>query len=191
MPPAVPGRQPGETAYQYRARRTQALYGQTPYARRVASARAKGQTLTQARRGRAVATPAQEYEQRAAATAAAHGATPYQMAVARADAWLTANGYTPATTGMSASALRRVEPRLRYINENSPTGQLTPALIHAAATMEADGELEPGWITDRIAKRYQSMIDFMNGDKARGNFYWFFDGGDGEEYPWAAWWYYH
>lgn len=188
--PAIPPRQPGETPYAYRTRRSLALYGQTPYQRRISLGFARGKTRQEAR-GKPLTTES-EYERRNRISIEQTGFTVTQRRNMAIDAWLASNGYSPATTGMSQTALRRIQPRLRWINENTSIGgQLTPGLIRDAIDMERSGEYEVGWVTDRVFKRYDSMRDFKNGSNATGNYYWFNEGGAEAEIGWAAWWYYH
>lgn len=195
MPPAVPRippRQATETRAAYEKRRSVALTGKTPYQRRIERGLATGQTRTQAR-GQAPATGESEYERRARRSQEQYGQTPYQRRIARQDAWLTANGFTPVTTGLSWTALRKIQSRLQWINANtSANGGLTPDLMLEYSEMEREGELERGWITDRVFKRYDAMLSFMNGSTQPGNFYWFSEGGsENAGTPGAAWWFYH
>ena len=190
--PAIPPRQPGETAYAYRKRRSLALTGQTPYQRRIARGTAGGLTRQQAR-GHAPDTTETEYQRRVRLSVERTGQTPYQRRIAAQDQWLVAHGFEPATTGMSWSGLRRIQSRLAWINANtSPGGELSPDLLEEYAEMEKTGELPRGWIADRIFKRYDSMVEFMAGSNQTGNFYWFNEGGSENAGTYSAnWWYYH
>lgn len=188
--PAVPPRQPGETPYAYRKRRSLALTGKTPYQRRIERGLALGRTRQEAR-GKPVTTET-EYGRRNRISIEQTGLTVTQRRNQAIDFWLLTHGFSPATTGMSQTALRYIQPRLRYINEHtSPGGSITPGLIRDAIDLEAEGEYERGWVTDRVFKRYDSMREFADGRNATGNFYWFLEGGASADPSWQLWWYYH
>lgn len=188
--PAIPPRQPNETAYAYRTRRSLALYGQTPYQRRIARGLAAGKTRQEAR-GKPL-TAETEYQRRNRLSVQRTGLTVTQRRNQAIDFWLLTHGFTPATTGMSQTALRHIQPRLRWINDNTaPGGKITPGLIREAIEYERIGEYEPGWVTDRVFKRYDAMREFEDGRNQTGNWYWFNEGGASADPSWQLWWYYH
>lgn len=193
--PNVPPRQPGETPYAYRLRRSLALTGETPYQRRIRLGQGRGQHGTPAIPGLAPAES--EYERRNRLSIQQYGETITQRRNRIADTWLAAHGYTAQATGMSQTALRHVYPRLKWINEQTtknytiPGAPITPDLIRDAIELEKVGEYERGWVTDRIFKRYDSMVEFMQGRRFTGNWYWFNEGGASADKSWQLWWYYH
>ena len=198
MPPAVPpvpARQPGESRYAYQKRRSVQLTGQTPYQRRIARGAAAGQSRGQARgHGPVPGVPGSgqpqlsEYQRRAQRTMELYGQTPYQRRIERIDAWLTDNGYTPDSTGLSWTRLRTIYARLRWIQENSSqNGGIDPYRLGEAVEMEGYA-----WVIDRLYKKYDSMVAFRNGSNQPGNFYWFWEGGqENAGTDTANWWYYH
>lgn len=190
MPPAVPPRQPGESRYAYSNRRSLALTGKSLYQRRVESGLASGLSRREARGHGGGLT---EYQRRNLRSVEQTGLTLYQRRIQAIDSWLSQNGFTPVTTGLSWTALRRIQPRLKWINENtSPGGRLTPDMILERTDMEKLGTIERGWVTDHVFKRYEAMYEFqVNGNRAPGNFYWFNEGGSDEPRETAQWWYYH
>ena len=196
MPPAPPGmpqilpRQPGESAYSYRNRRSIALTGQTLYERRKASGLSRGLTTSEAR-GHAPAPNGQtEYQRRRARTMERYGLTPSQLRYQQLDTWLAINGFSPATTGFSQTQLRQLAPRLKWMNENSaPGGEIYPALLYEARQMEFEDDVEPEWTYNRIMQRYDAMYEFkVMHNRELGNFFWF-----RERIPdmSTVWWYYH
>lgn len=196
MPPSPPGvpqilaRQPGESAYAYRNRRSIALTGQTLYQRRKQSALSRGLTISEAR-GHAPSPSGQtEYQRRRARTLSLYGLTPSQLRYRQLDEWLAINGFSPATTGFSQTQLRALAPRLKWMNENSvPGGEIYPGLLLESKEMEADGDLEKEWTFQRINERYDAMYEFkVMHNKELGNFFWF-----RERIPdmSTVWWYYH
>lgn len=197
MPPRVPNilpRQPGETPYAYRNRRSIALTGQTLYERRRASGIARGLT-TADYRGHQTTAAGTEYERRRASAVRRTGFTPSQLYYMKIDAELIAAGYTPASTGMSQTNLRRVWPRLKWINAHtSPGGELTPDVILEATDMEREGSLYVRFAYDHINQRYESMYNYKElFDNTDGNYWWFneymaeYDG----QQSLRQWWYYH
>lgn len=198
--PAIPPRQPGETRYAYANRRSRALTGQTLYQRRIARAQAAGLNRQQARgHGAPVAgSPIlgaigeTEYQRRNRLSVERTGLTLYQRRIMAIDAWLIAEGYTPATTGMSWTSLRGIQPRLKWINNNtSPNGGITPGMIEEMTDYERLGMIPRGWVADRINKRFEAMYEFKQGNPATGRFWWFNDGAYGLPQSQAQWWYYH
>lgn len=195
MPPSVPQapqilpRQPGESQYSYRNRRSIALTGETLYQRRQRLGAQSGLSTREAA-GHPSVGGQTEYQRRRARTLEKYGLTPSQLRNQQIDQWLAMNGYSPATTGFSQTQLRRMQPRLRWMNEHSsPGGEITPQLLFEAKQMEFSGDLDNDWTFDRIMKRYDAMREFkeMN-SKSLGNFYWF-----RERIPDMdkVWWYYH
>lgn len=192
--PDFPPRQPGESAYSYRNRRSIALTGQSLYQRRVAAGRARGLTTSEARGHAPTPAGTTEYQRRRQRTLQQYGLTPSQLRYLQIDRELNAAGFTPASTGISQTNLRRLWPRLRWINANtSPGGMLSPDVIHEAADMERDGFLPRGFIYERINNRYDAMYEFkMMNSNNTGRYFWFNEyRADYDGFTTAAWWYYH
>lgn len=196
--PAIPPRQPGETRYAYSNRRSVALTGQTLYQRRVARAQAAGLTRQQARGHGRPSQPGllslgeSEYQRRNRLSVERTGYTLYQRRMMAIDTWLVENNYTPDTTGRSWTSLRQLQPRLAWINANSsPQGGITPGMLEEMTDYEKLGMIEPGWVPDRINKRYEAMYEFRQGNPGTGRFWWFNDGVYGLPQHIAQWWYYH
>lgn len=190
-PPSVPQilpRQPGETDYAYRKRRSIALTGETPYQRRIRLGRARGLSTTAARGQRP-----QESVRRRERVFAATGFTPSQLYRQSNIDWLNDNGFTPETTGgMSWTTLIKLAPRIRYINNlASPGAQLTPYMIGDAKDLEDAGELDYGWTEERINERYNDVYELREyGNKQPGRFHYFRDVAMQDYMP-VAWWFYH
>jgi len=154
MPPRIRPlmpRQPGETQYAYRNRRSLEIYGVSLYQRRIASAEARGMSRTSAR-----GHVANEGQVRQNRFAAAHPteSRPYYV-VYRSDlrVWLDDHGYTPENTGMTQTDLMRLGPRIRWMVENShPASHITPDMIQGAVNLEHDGDIPPGWGRSYLAK---------------------------------------
>lgn len=191
--PNFPPRQPGETPYQYRNRRSIALYGQTLYERRIASGRARGINQREAA-GHAPVAGRTEYQIRAERTQARYGLSPTQLYYRRIDDEMDQAGFSPELTGLSRTALRRIWPRLKWINSNtSPGGELSPGMLAQTRTGELEGDFPRGWTVDHVNQRYESMYEFkVERQNQTGNFYWFreYKPNYEDELP-ANWWYYH
>lgn len=72
--------------------------------------------------------------------------------------WLTTNGYTPQSTGLTRPQLLRIGRRLKWINENSsPGNRITPEMMFQARQMELDGTLQRGWVFERLRSKYAAM----------------------------------
>lgn len=182
--PSILPRQPGETDYAYRKRRSLALTGETPYQRRIRQARARGLSTSEARGHRE-----NESERRRQRTIQQTGFTPWELWRNNQLQWLNDNGFNPVTTGWSWNRLIRIAPRLRYLNERaSPGGQITPEMMIEAMDFEQTyGYTDWSW--ERLNERYEDTVEFVDkNNRAPGNFHWFQD--REPELP-AAWWYYH
>lgn len=164
----IPPRGPNESAYDYRVRRTMALYGQTPYERRIFLAQQRGIGLTAAR-GHATGTSETESQRRNRLSVQQYGETVSQRRTRIAREWLEANGYTPELTGMSWTSLQRLEPRLRYMFEGRGEGTwVTPEMIRDARDLEESGELESGWAFERLWQKYEDTRDYREYQKKLG-----------------------
>jgi hypothetical protein len=191
MPPSLPSapqilpRQPGETAYAYRKRRTVALTGETPYQRRIRNAQARGLSTTEARGHKAG-----ESATRRERTLARTGLTPWQLWSYDQIAWLMDNGFTPETTGWSWNQLIRIAPRLRYMNNHaSPGAQVTPDMIAEALTFERTSNLPSEWTWERVNEKYLDIYEFYErGDVQPARMHYFQDRIPQMD---VAWWYYH
>lgn len=178
-------RQPGETAYAYRNRRSITLTGETLYQRRITKGRARGLTTTEAR-----GQQPGEYARRAEYTQRVYGQTPWQIWRDRQLAWLVNNGFTPETTGWSWNKLLRIAPRLRYLNEHaSPQGQILPEMIQEANSDEQMGVLPSDWTWERINEKYIDTVEYLEyNNREPGRIHWFMD--RIPEMP-VQWWFYH
>jgi hypothetical protein len=193
MPPGPPvapqilPRQPGETDYAYRKRRSVALTGETPYQRRIRLGRARGISTTEARGQR----PGESVRRRERVFAQT-GFTPSQLYRQSNTQWLIDNGFTPETTGWSWSRLIRIAPRLRYMNNQaSPGAQITPFMLADAIDLEDAGEIQREWTWERINEKYNDVYELReHGNKQPGRFHYFRDV-DMQSYMPVAWWYYH
>ena len=187
-PPNVPEillRQPGETLYGYRNRRSVTLTGETLYQRRIRQARARGLTTTEARGHR----PG-EAERRRRITIADYGLTPWQLWRRNQVQWLIENGYTPESTGWSWNKLIRFAPRLRWlVNNTAPGAQILPSMLLEAKQFEAASNLPSGWSEEALNEKYFSTFEYVQqNDNRRGRWHWFQD--RIPEMP-VQWWYYH
>lgn len=197
MPPAVlpnfPPRRSDETPYQYRNRRSIALTGQSLYERRIATGRARGISGREAA-GHAPVAGRTEYQIRAERTQARYGLSPTQLYYRRIDDEMDSEGFSPELTGLSRTALRRIWPRLKWINENSSGGGgLTPGMLAQTRIGELEGDFPPRWTVEHVHQKYESMYEFkIERSNQTGNFYWFheFKPNYEDELP-ANWWYYH
>jgi hypothetical protein len=192
QPPSQPQflpRQPGESDYAYRNRRSIALTGESLYQRRKRQGQARGLTTAEARGHRTIGGQT-EYQRRAARVQAQYGMSPYQLWQNQQIAWLQQNGFTPQTTGWSWAKLIRAAPWLRYLNEHaSPGGQMYPEMLFNATLLEQDGTFESEWGYNHLYQRYISTREYIEQNSKRsGNWYWFYD--RIPEMP-AQWWYYH
>jgi len=187
--PTIIPRQPGETVYAYRNRRSLALTGETLYQRRIRKGQAGGLTRAEARGHRTVGGVT-EYQRRRAQTLNTYGKTPWELWRDYQVYWLNQNGFTPQTTGWSWSKLIQAAPWLRYLNEHaSPGGQMEPGMLLEATDMEATGVLESEWGFARLQQRYEDTREYVElRNKTSGNWHWFHD--RIPELP-AQWWYYH
>jgi hypothetical protein len=182
--PQILPRQPGETDYAYRKRRSIALTGETPYQRRIRAARARGLTTQEARGHRA-----NEAQIRRERTIAQTGLTPWQFWKDNQVTWLTNNGFTPQSTGWSWNRLVRIAPRLRYMNDvSSPGAQITPEMMAGAIDQEDAGLLPSEWTWERMNEKYEAIYEFHEHNNPQpGRTYWFRDRDPEME---VAWWYY-
>ena len=201
-PPNVPNilrRQPGESAYSYRQRRSLATTGETLYQRRQRLGQARGMSGREAA-GHRVAPGTTEYQIRRERTIQRYGLTPEQLRRANREripvgpdffyTWNQEHGFTPYTTGWTQGQLNRAEPWLQYIWEHSsPQGKITPEMILEARDLEATGALDPEWAYERVYQKYLSLRDYIEArSNAHGRWFWLND--RIPELP-AAWWYYH
>jgi hypothetical protein len=191
MPPGPPNapqilpRQPGETAYAYRNRRSVALTGESLYERRIRQGRARGLSTQEARGQRAG-----EAQRRRTRQIQQTGQTPWEFWRDNQLIWLVDNDFTPETTGWSWNRLIRVAPRLRFLNDRaSAGGQITPDMIAEAVSFERTYALPSDWSYERLNERYIDTVEYLEyNNKVPGNFHWFHDR---EPNLPAAWWYYH
>lgn len=184
-PVTILPRQPGETTYAYRNRRNISLTGESLYQRRIRQGQARGLS-TQAARGQAPGEAARRRQQTIQRT----GLTPWQLWSQNQVSWLTANGFTPETTGWSWNRLIRIAPRLRWINEHSTAGgAVTPDMILDATTFERTSALPSEWTWERINVKFIDMQEYLQyHNREPGRFHWFQD--RIPELP-VQWWYYH
>lgn len=158
----IPPRQPGETAYAYRYRRSVTLFGQTPYERRIFLAQRRGQNLSEARgHGRQAGRTESQIRAERFRERIGFDISESAYRAAYAENWLRSHGYTPEITGMSWTQLLRLEPRLRYMyNATGPGGRVTPAMIAEATRLEATNQLERGWAFERLWRKYEDMLAY-------------------------------
>lgn len=194
MPPGLPNppqtpiiipRQPGESEYQYRKRRSVELTGETPYQRRVRLGRARGLSTQQARGHRQSETARRRQQ-----SFARYGLSPWQFWSQNQQQWLLENGWTPETTGWSWNRLIRIAPRLRWLADNTtPSGQITPDMVREASDLESTGVLPINWGWDTLNEKYQSTYDYVElNDRQSGRGRWIQY--RIPEMP-VQWWYYH
>lgn len=197
--PQILPRQPGESVYSYRNRRSIALTGETLYQRRQRTGRERGLSGRAAAGHRAVGGRT-EYQIRYQRTMARYGLSPTQLYYLKVDQDLADNGYTPETTGLSQSKLRRLWPRLRWINDNTTGGgQITPEHFADISALVADGEVDRNFAYDHVNWRYEGMYEFkVLKNNMAGRYYWFSEGdlrgyltGGDMTSPYAVWWFYH
>lgn len=167
-------RQPGESTYQYRYRRSLSLYGQTPYQRRIFLAQQRGVGLSAAR-GHGERGGLTESQRRNRQSVLNTGLTVSQIRNSELRAWLEQYGYTPELTGMSWTNLIRLAPRLRWMYDavGDDGARVLPEMIYNAVILETEGELEPGWAFNRLWQKYDDMISYRQfTDKQPGNESW-------------------
>jgi hypothetical protein len=194
-PRTVMPRQPGESTYDYRFRRSVTSYGQTPYERRIWLAQQRGIGRSAAR-GHAARGGITETQSRTQRTLEQTGLTPSVLYRNTLRGWLTDHGYTPDATGMNWTALMKLGPRIRWMYNaaGSDQGRVLPEDILEAIEFERDNFLPPGWAYNRIWDKYNDMVAYREYlDKAPGNMHWaeFLN-----VHPYLpsltpAWWYYH
>lgn len=162
MPPGPPQtpqiltREPGESEYAYRKRRSITLTGETPYQRRIRLGRARGLSTTEARGQR----PG-EAARRRQRTVQQTGFTPWQIWKNKQIQWLIDNGFTPETTGWSWNRLIKAAPRIRYMNEKvSAFNQITPELIANGQEFEAEYQVPSGWTWRRFNEHYDDIQEY-------------------------------
>lgn len=191
MPPRpnIPPRQPGESAYQFRQRKSIAETGETLYQRRQRLGRARGLTSREAA-GHPNVAGLTEYQRRRQRTIREYGISPWQLWRMNAIAEMTQKGFTPDNTGWSWYALLRVWPKIKQMNEwSAPQAQIEPDMLAQAKEWEGQGILDSEWSEDHINLKYQAMYDYhVYGDKDFGHWYWY---NDRIEAMSANWWYYH
>lgn len=189
--PFIQPRQPGESAYAYRTRRSIALYGQTPYQRRIFLAQQRGIGRTAAR-GHAPRGGQSEYQQRRQRYIQQTGVIPSVLTTAYAQNWLISNGFTPESTGASWTYLYRMEPSLRGLYLRAPNAPVTPQMVYEGIQYEADQEVEPGWTAERARERLQATIAYQDfRDKSPGNYDWTVTRPFVSVETDIHWWYYH
>jgi hypothetical protein len=169
-----------------------AMFGQTPYERRIFLAQQRGIGVTAAR-GHAASGGETESQRRNRLSVEQFGLTVSQRRRADLTTWLEDNGYTPDATNMTWTQLIRLAPRLRYMYGGG--GTVTPEMISDAVDLEIEGELEAGWAFERLWAKYDDMVsyrEYRDPMPGRGN--WI---GEylqvGVFIPSLApqWWYYH
>ncbi|HEV2352690.1 MAG TPA: hypothetical protein VGR89_00465 [Puia sp.] len=167
------GRQPGESAYQYRYRRTVTMYGQTPYQRRIFLAQQRG-IQGGAARGHGIVGGETESQRRNRISRQNTGFSVSQLRRTELRQWLEDYGYTPDTTGMSWTNLIRLAPRLRWMyTHTSPGARVLPLMIYNATQLERDNDLPAGWAFERLWRKYDDMMSFrMFADKDLGRESW-------------------
>lgn len=190
----VAPRLPGESAYQYRYRRSVALYGQTPYQRRIFLGRQRGQTTTQAR-GQHGGPGETESQRRNRISVENFGQTVSQLRRSELQGWLVEHGYTPDVTGMTWTQLIRLAARLRYMYDSAgPGARVTPGMIREAVDLEETNTLERGWAFERLWQKYDDMIeyrDYRNPVPGRVSYYEYQQVHDFIPVLAIQWWYYH
>lgn len=195
MPPSpqdglnISPRQPGESAYAYRKRRSVALTGETPYERRIRLGRGRGLSMQEAR-GKGTPQGLTEYQRRAQQVQARFGLSPYQLWRNNTINSMIREGYTPQTTGLSWNKLLKIWPKLKWMNDkSSPGGRITPEMLDQARQFEEQGILDRQWVNTRIEERYYAMYEYTEKrNKEPGRYYFYFDR---ESYMPIAWWFYH
>jgi hypothetical protein len=183
-PVTILPRQPGETTYAYRNRRSVTLTGETLYQRRIRTGQSRGLTVTESRGQR----PG-EYARRARYTQQRYGQTPWQLWRDSQIAWLVSNGFTPQSTGWSWNKLIRIAPRLRFLNEHAaPSGQILPEMIQEANSDEQMGVLPSDWTWERLNEKYIDTVEYLEYNNTTPvRIHWFQD--RIPEMP-VQWWYY-
>jgi len=198
MPPRIPDppriiRQPGESDYSYRNRKSLAQYGQTLYERRKARGTARGLTVQEAG-GHRNANGKTPYQQRRERSMERYGLTPSQLYRQNITAELEEAGFTPASTGWSWSRLIRAWPKIRQINEwSSQGGKLTPDMLSHASGLEQSGVLPRNWSWYMVQQKYADMLDYIEAGYVRGpdrTGYVHWHAKDASFVP-VEWWYYH
>jgi hypothetical protein len=182
--PQVITREPGESDYSYRKRRSVLLTGETPYERRIRLGRARGLTTTEAR-----GQKAGESRRRRERTLRQTGFTPWQLWKGNQVAWLQANGFAPETTGWSWNRLIRAAPKIRYMNEKvSVYNQITPELLADGIEFEDENFVESNWSWKRLNEHYQDIYEYYeHNNPANARLHYFRD--RIPEMP-VQWWYY-
>jgi hypothetical protein len=193
-PGHIAPRLPGESAYQYRYRRSLGLYGQTPYQRRIFLAQRRGQTTSQAR-GHGRQAGETESQRRNRISLEDFGLTVSQRRRSELRGWLVEHGYTPETTGMTWTQLLRVAARLRWMYDaTGPAGRVTPAMIAEATALERNNTLQKGWAFERLWRKYDDMQQYREfRDRQPGRESWSEYQAVHDFVPTLAvqWWYYH
>lgn len=193
MPPRIPDqprilRQPDETDYQYRKRRSIELYGMTPYERRKQQGLARGLSVAEAR-GHAPVGGKTEYQRRRESYLQRYGMSPSQAYIQNTDIWLANNGFTPERTGMSQSQLRILAPRIRWMNSvSSPSQQIYPDMLLEARDLSRTYGYDSDWTFERINEKYYDMQAYINAGDNTGGFVHFRD--RDPRMP-VSWWFYH
>jgi len=169
-----------------------ALFGQTPYERRISLARQRGIGVTAAR-GHQTAGGETESQRRNRLSVEQFGLTVSQRRRTELTQWLTDHDYTPENTNMTWTQLIRLAARLRYMYGGA--GTVSPEMIADAVDLENDNVLESGWAFERLWQKYDDMVayrEYRDPLPGRGN--WI---GEylqvGVFIPSLApqWWYYH
>lgn len=182
--PQILTREPGESDYAYRKRRSVALTGETPYQRRIRLGRARGLTTTESRGQR----PG-EAQRRRERTVRQTGFTPWQIWQQNQTQWLTANGFSPETTGWSWNRLIRAAPKIRYMNDKVSTfNQITPELLANGIEFERANVVESNWSWERLNEHYADIYEYYeHNDGTNARLHYFVD--RIPEMP-VQWWYY-
>lgn len=168
-----------------------ALFGQTPYERRIALAQQRGIGLTAAR-GHATGTQETESQRRNRISVEQTGFTVSQLRRANLTEWLEDTGYTPENTGMTWTDLIRLAPRLRYMYGGG--GTVTPEMIADAVELEREETLERGWAFERLWRKYDDMVAYRTYRDAmpgRGSYIEYLQVTPFVPSLAPQWWYYH
>lgn len=152
-------REQGESRYQYEKARSLALFGKTPYQRRLERGLSRGLTISEARGHAPPQTITEQSYTRTRVLPNIMDIIINQRNYVLQRAY--AAGYTPETTMLTDAQLTEVYPLIEQMNAwASPEGQLTPFLIWDAMDAESTGDLDDGWTYTNIKDKYRAMYDY-------------------------------